>query len=710
MTIRARILALTVATLLMAVIVTTVAAVFAIQKQSESDMARYRAEEMRKAKGKLENLVDAAHAVIEKNHEDAQDKTFVEKLYGRRLADIIGITDAIVEDMIAKAKSGSLTEAEAKKEASAAIRKIRYDKGTGYVWINDISRPFSKMVMHPLFPELEGKVLDDPKYNCALGKNVNLFQAFVDVCEANGAGFVDYRWPKPNRGASGFTPDVPKLAYVKLVKEWGWILGTGVYIDDVLLDAAEKTKDTIRNMRYDHGTGYFWINDISRPSAKMVMHPLFPELEGKVLDDPKYNCALGKNVNLFQAFVDVCEANDTGFVDYLWPKPTQNGLTEPAPKLSYVRLHRPLGWIVGTGVYMDGIAAAISEQTKAMKARVNGLIGKIVLSSAVMCLLAIAASMVSAKSIAHPVGNLIETMKAIRHEGLSARRVNPGGASELRELGGIFNGMLDAIDEGAERLARETAARERVQHDLEIARSIQQSLLPGGPPEIEGFEIAGWSQPADETGGDYYDWQQLPDGRVAVSLADVTGHGVGPALVTAVCRSYARASFPSRESLGTLVNRINELLVEDLTTGRFVTFVVACLDPAAARVQLLSAGHGPLFLYTAHDGRVQEFKAHDIPFGIAAEVGYGPPQEIVLAPGDLLVLITDGFFEWANAAGEQFGTARLRETIRTASELPPQEMISRIYDAVREFVGNTAQDDDLTAVVVKRQCDAGRTA
>lgn len=243
---------------------------------------------------------------------------------------------------------------------------------------------------------------------------------------------------------------------------------------------------------------------------------------------------------------------------------------------------------------------------------------------------------------------------------------------------------------------------EQMEHDLGIARSIQQSLLPNTVPEVDGFEIAGWSQPADQTGGDYYDWQVLPDKRIAISLADVTGHGIGPALVTAVCRAYSRASFPSGRDIGTLLTRINELLVEDLPADRFVTFVVGVLDPRTARIELLSAGHGPLLLYTAHDERVQEFGAHDIPFGLEESVQYGPPQEIALEPGDILVLLTDGFFEWANDQGEQFGTERLGNAIRAAQALPPVQIISRLYNAVTEFSGGTEQMDDLTAVVVKR--------
>ncbi|MFZ9032993.1 MAG: cache domain-containing protein [Anaerohalosphaeraceae bacterium] len=701
MTIRTRILAVTAPTLLLAVTVITVVAVVAIRKQYAEDTILYRSREMGKTRDKLKNLVDAAYSAIESNHKAARNKESLEKMYGSRLKDMVGIAESIATEMALKAKDRKLTEAETKEAAREAIRKIRYGNGTGYIWINDMGEPLPKMVMHPFSPELEGKVLDDPVYNCALGKNENLFKAFVDVCKTDGEGFVDYRWPKPRAGTSELIPDVPKLAYVKLFEEWGWILGTGVYIDDALVEAAQKSRDRIRNIRYDRGTGYFWINDTTEPFPKMVMHPFSPELEGKLLDDPVYNCALGKNENLFKAFVDVCKTDGEGFVDYRWPKPTEGGLTEPMPKLSYVRLYEPLGWIVGTGVYTDDIDEAIRDQMQAMTAQVNGLVGKVVIFSAFMCVFSMAGSMVSAKSISRPVRKLIGTMRAIRQEGLSSHRTSPGGASEIRELGTIFNTMLDAIDDGVEKLEKETAARTRLQQDLEIARLIQQGLLPRQALEIEGFDLAGWNQPADQTGGDYFDWQQMPDGRVAISLADVTGHGIGPALVTAVCRAYSRASMSSESDLGIAIDRINNMLVEDLPVERFVTFVVALLDPTDSKIQLLSAGHGPILLYTASDDRIQDFIADDIPLGLGLDIGYGPAREIMLTEGDMLVLVTDGFFEWENADGEMFGLTRLQETIAKYKDRPAKEIISSLYKEVVEFSGGTKQQDDLTAVILK---------
>jgi len=243
---------------------------------------------------------------------------------------------------------------------------------------------------------------------------------------------------------------------------------------------------------------------------------------------------------------------------------------------------------------------------------------------------------------------------------------------------------------------------ERLEHDLDVARSIQQSLLPTSMPVVEGFEIAAWNQPADQTGGDYFDWQPLSDGKVLVALADVTGHGIGPALLAAVCRAYARASFSGENGLFTAMGKVNAALAADLKEGRFVTFVAAICTPRNPRVELLSAGHGPLFLYLLKHDCFEKMDAQGLPLGISASFDSDPPLSLDLEHGDMVVLATDGFFEWANAHGEQFGTARMEERIRASRENPPDEIISNLYRAVVEFSGGTTQQDDLTAIIIKR--------
>jgi serine phosphatase RsbU (regulator of sigma subunit) len=243
---------------------------------------------------------------------------------------------------------------------------------------------------------------------------------------------------------------------------------------------------------------------------------------------------------------------------------------------------------------------------------------------------------------------------------------------------------------------------ERLEHDMEVARSIQQSLLPSTAPQIEGFEIAGWNQPADQTGGDYFDWQLLPSGRVVVALGDVTGHGIGSALLAAVCRAYARANFTVQDELLTAMKQINAALADDMTSGRFVTFVAVACEPGSSRVHLLSAGQGPLFIYWLREDRFDTMGGQALPLGISPRLISEPPLILEFQPGDLLVLATDGFFEWANEQGEQFGAERLEQVVRASSHLPPNEIISTIYGAVVEFSGGTTQQDDVTAVIVKR--------
>ena len=155
---------------------------------------------------------------------------------------------------------------------------------------------------------------------------------------------------------------------------------------------------------------------------------------------------------------------------------------------------------------------------------------------------------------------------------------------------------------------------QQINHDLDIARSIQQDLLPASPPELEHFEIAGWNQPANQTGGDYFDWQLLPNGQLAISVGDATGHGIGPALVSALCRAYARASFLA-DGHDRVLERLNSLLANDLADDRFVTFAVIFLNPATSEIKVLSAGHGPILWYRRARNKWENFEAQGIPLG-----------------------------------------------------------------------------------------------
>ncbi len=243
---------------------------------------------------------------------------------------------------------------------------------------------------------------------------------------------------------------------------------------------------------------------------------------------------------------------------------------------------------------------------------------------------------------------------------------------------------------------------EHLQHDLDVARSIQQSLLPKSMPTIAGFDIAAWNKPADQTGGDYYDWQALPDGRVVIGLADVTGHGIGPALLASVCRAYSRATFGQHKGFLESMERINSAVATDVGEGRFVTFVAAILSATDSHCELLSAGHAPLFVYWLQQDRFDKMEAHGLPLGISPEFVSDPPNVLSFSSGDLLVLTTDGFFEWANSSTELFGSERLENSVRAHRDRSAAEIIACLYEDVLHFAGGTPQMDDLTAIVIKR--------
>jgi serine phosphatase RsbU (regulator of sigma subunit) len=309
-----------------------------------------------------------------------------------------------------------------------------------------------------------------------------------------------------------------------------------------------------------------------------------------------------------------------------------------------------------------------------------------------------------AKRITAPITALEQGVKRVSAGDLDARINESVTTEEIRSLAHNFNHMTAELRANVERLAVEKAERQKIEYDLDIARGIQQGLLPTTRPDVADYDIAGWSQAASKTGGDYYDWQTLPDGRVLVSLADVSGHGVGPALVAAVCRAYARASVSGDEQdLSHILDRINALLAEDMPDGRFVTFVGVLLDPVRHTAQMVSAGHGPLFRCLTSRGEIVETDADGIPFGLMPDSEYGPVNEFEMAPGDSVLLVTDGLFEWPNAAGEAYGLERLRAAILKNATLTSEQMIRHLYEGANEFVGRVPQEDDVTIVVVRRR-------
>ncbi len=286
-----------------------------------------------------------------------------------------------------------------------------------------------------------------------------------------------------------------------------------------------------------------------------------------------------------------------------------------------------------------------------------------------------------------------------------------GVLSALNKNGGPFTARDEALANALavqvgvaiqrQILFDEAQERRRFERDLEVAKKIQQGLMPRKAPKLDGLEVAGWNLPADETGGDFFDLQALDDGLLALTVADVAGHGIGPALLVAECRAFIRATLAQTREPAKLVELVDILLAEDLPDDRFITLFFALYNPATGQLHYNSAGHGPTLLYHHETRTVEELPPHGCPLGVAPEL---PKDEtsVEMKPGDILAIFTDGFMEWADGAEVQFGNDRLGAALARHRDLPASKIIAAIHADLLAFTNGTPQPDDLTAVILKR--------
>lgn len=291
-------------------------------------------------------------------------------------------------------------------------------------------------------------------------------------------------------------------------------------------------------------------------------------------------------------------------------------------------------------------------------------------------------------------GKIVGVLQALNKHDDVFDQVDEERADTLARIAGVAIQRQVLLDEFGK--------KQQMEHDLAIAREIQQELLPTSEPTVSGYEIAGWNRPADETGGDFYDYVKFENGRVGLLLADATGHGIGPALIVSQCRAMIHALARTSDDPAMILTEANVFLANDLSNGRFVSTFMGVLDPAGHVIRYLSCGQGPLLHYQRSSGTCREIAATTYPLGILPELGESESAELVLEPGDMFVLMTDGYFEWANPATDQFGEKRVADLIHAHRDASPREIIARLNEAVVAFSEGTPQADDLTAVIVKR--------
>ncbi len=251
------------------------------------------------------------------------------------------------------------------------------------------------------------------------------------------------------------------------------------------------------------------------------------------------------------------------------------------------------------------------------------------------------------------------------------------------------------------RLIEERIERERMEHELKLATEIQQSFQPSSPPIIEGYEFQGISFSCYEIGGDYYDFIALPEGKMLIALGDVSGKGTAAALLMSCVHAAIHAQVAAKAPLKEIIHNVNQYLVENTPSNKFITMFVAELDPKTGILDFINAGHNPPLIGRVN-GAIEELESGGFSLGMFGFATYETGQA-KLEPGEALVVYSDGVSEANNAKGEEFGMERLGKVVRENLGKSAAGLRDKVESSLSSFCQNTPAGDDITLVIVKRK-------
>ncbi|MGL1862902.1 MAG: methyl-accepting chemotaxis protein [Pseudodesulfovibrio sp.] len=381
-----------------------------ITSYAETEMETFRQETLADEKQQLKDFVQMATGTIDNYYQRSKD---IEALKQAKLEDLKRVVDAVygqIETFQNGAGKG-LARAEFIEGIASIVTPARYDDGN-YLWVHDLD---NVILVHPS-AKLTGKDMTDFKDK----KGNFMIRDMTVIAKNEGAGMSSYWWAKQGEDEAKL-----KISYVRLFPESGLVLGTGAWLEDITAEMKAEALQQVAKMRLTDGN-YFWVNDL-KPT--MIMHPIKPALNGKALSGFKDT----KGKLLFQAMTDVAKSDGAGYVDYYWGKPGKDG---DFPKLSYVSLFEPWGWIVGMGVYVDNIDAAVIAKQIALDQTVASMVYIVLGVSLLLALMGVAAGLLGSRSVTNTIGGEPGDIANI------AARVS-GGDLTITTMGNGGNGLVD---------------------------------------------------------------------------------------------------------------------------------------------------------------------------------------------------------------------------------------------------------------------------
>ena len=361
-----------------------------------------------------------------------------------------------------------------------------------------------------------------------------------------------------------------------------------------------------------------------------------------------------------------------------------------------IRLVNRLGSIVPMTILLVTLLTLQWEvDTTAMSAREYGR-GIIIFTAILFAYTFIAAgnlNRVASRSITRPLQEMIRVLRRVR-SGHFDERVRVVSNDEIGYTGDIINEMARGLQD-----------RETIRRSLELAREVQQNLLPKDNPHIPGLDIAGTSIYCDETGGDYYDFIETGShgsGDLRMVLGDVSGHGISAALLMATARAFLRQRSVMPGSLAQVVSDVNRQLSRDVVeSGSFMTLFYLEVDLTTRSLRWVRAGHDPAIFYDPETDDFRELKGDGIALGLDETWLYAEKELIGVSAGQIAVLCTDGIWEAHNPQGEMFGKDTLCAVIRENAARSAQQISDAVIGRLKDFQAGAAPEDDVTLIVVK---------
>jgi serine phosphatase RsbU (regulator of sigma subunit)/predicted ester cyclase len=305
----------------------------------------------------------------------------------------------------------------------------------------------------------------------------------------------------------------------------------------------------------------------------------------------------------------------------------------------------------------------------------------------------------------HDLGELLDTAPTGREIASMAIFIHRISEGKISEEWGTGTGGSELL---GQRLEQEMLERERVEQELQVARSIQQASLPEEVPTLEGWQIAPFYRPARQVGGDFYDFYPLSEGRLGLVVGDATGKGVPAALVMSTTLGMLRAVSQALDSSspGELLEQVNEALIPSIPTNMFVTCFYAILEPKSGSLTYANAGHDLPYLH--RNGEAEELRARGMPLGLMPKMGYEEKQTVLKA-GEATLFYSDGLVEAHNPKGEMFGFARLQALVSEHGE--EESLEEALLEELYSFVGEGwVQEDDITLLTLRRSPPRSRTS